>query len=270
MKTLGFIQKTFKVFQILVKIAKILCVVGAVLFGVGALCAVTQYHGWTVFIMLGKRGKFFSDETDLLQKYMEFLSVTFILNAEAIFFGFAHIYLKSGQTDGTPFTEKGAERLKKLGIRFIYIPIIVVAISEAVAVWQGVEIVGAVCNFSSVVTGIVLILTSLVFRYGAELESKDRTKTVGYGDISADKRVDASRKLPFKISEDKQNGKNRTLHVLNYLCKNTEEALYQFIKRVRLERSAFKLKIEKDKSITEIGENIGYFSTNYETAFKKH
>ena len=59
MKTLGFIQKTFKVFQILVKIAKILCVVGAVQFGVGALCAVTQYYGWTVFIMLGKRGKFF-------------------------------------------------------------------------------------------------------------------------------------------------------------------------------------------------------------------
>lgn len=34
---------------------------------------------------------------------------------------------------------------------------------------------------------------------------------------------------------------------------DTDEALYQFMKRVRLERSAWRLKAEKDKSISEIG-----------------
>lgn len=32
---------------------------------------------------------------------------------------------------------------------------------------------------------------------------------------------------------------------------DTDEALYQFMKRVRLERSAWRLKVEKDKSIKD-------------------
>ena len=46
--------------------------------------------------------------------------------------------------------------------------------------------------------------------------------------------------------------------------------MYQFIKRVRLERSAWRLKVEKEKSITEIGGEYGYSSSNFATAFKKH
>lgn len=48
------------------------------------------------------------------------------------------------------------------------------------------------------------------------------------------------------------------------------EALYQFIKRVRLERSAWRLKVDKARSITEIGADCGYSSSNFATAFKKH
>lgn len=51
---------------------------------------------------------------------------------------------------------------------------------------------------------------------------------------------------------------------------DTEEALYQFMKRVRLERSAWRLKVEKNKKISEIGVDYGYSSSNYATAFKKH
>ena len=35
------------------------------------------------------------------------------------------------------------------------------------------------------------------------------------------------------------------------------------IKRVRLERSAWRLKVEKERSITEIGETYGYSSSNF-------
>ena len=59
-------------------------------------------------------------------------------------------------------------------------------------------------------------------------------------------------------------------HLMRMFKEDTDEALYQFIKRVRLERSAWRLKVEKEKSITEIGGEYGYSSSNFATAFKKH
>ncbi|MGN1343449.1 MAG: GyrI-like domain-containing protein [Traorella sp.] len=59
-------------------------------------------------------------------------------------------------------------------------------------------------------------------------------------------------------------------HFMRLFKENTDEALYQFIKRIRLERSAWKLKVEKNKSISEIGIDCGYSSSNFATAFKKH
>lgn len=59
-------------------------------------------------------------------------------------------------------------------------------------------------------------------------------------------------------------------HLMRLFKEYTGEAIYQFIKRMRLERSAWRLKVEKDKSVTEIGEDYGYSSSNFATAFKKH
>ena len=59
-------------------------------------------------------------------------------------------------------------------------------------------------------------------------------------------------------------------HLTRMFKEDTDEALYQFIKRIRLERSAWRLKVEKEKSITQIGEDYGYSSSNFATAFKKH
>jgi len=50
----------------------------------------------------------------------------------------------------------------------------------------------------------------------------------------------------------------------------TGESIYAFIKRLKMEQSAFRLKIEKNKSITEIGFNYRYSPSNYSSAFKKH
>lgn len=59
-------------------------------------------------------------------------------------------------------------------------------------------------------------------------------------------------------------------HLTRMFKEDMDEALYQFIKRIRLERSAWRLKVEKEKSITEIGGEYGYSSSNFATAFKKH
>lgn len=50
----------------------------------------------------------------------------------------------------------------------------------------------------------------------------------------------------------------------------TGESIYAFIKRLKMEQSALRLKIEKEKSITDIGFDYGYSPSNYSTVFKKH
>ncbi len=50
----------------------------------------------------------------------------------------------------------------------------------------------------------------------------------------------------------------------------TGESVYRFIKRMKMEQSAFKLKTESKASVTEIGFHYGYSSSNYSWAFRKH
>lgn len=50
----------------------------------------------------------------------------------------------------------------------------------------------------------------------------------------------------------------------------TGESIYSFVKRMKMEQSAINLKIEKNKSITDIGLDYGYSASNYSSAFKKH
>ncbi len=48
------------------------------------------------------------------------------------------------------------------------------------------------------------------------------------------------------------------------------EGIYEFIRRLKIEQSAFRLKIEQDRNITDISGNYGYSSSNYSSAFKQH
>ena len=168
MKTLQTIQRTFNVFRILAKIAEILCIAGAAACAVSAICAATWNNGGQVLSVMGKPLEVFADG-DMLRAYVDLLSLTFVLAADAILFGLAHRYFRSELADGTPFTEAGAERLKRLGIRCIYIPVIAISVSTTIAAWQGMKPLRDFDDLPGIVTGIILILTSLVFRYGSEL-----------------------------------------------------------------------------------------------------
>lgn len=60
-------------------------------------------------------------------------------------------------------------------------------------------------------------------------------------------------------------------HHLSRLFKaETGEGIYEFVKRLKIEQSAFRLKVEPDRSITTISGSYGYSSSNYSTAFKQH
>ena len=85
---------------------------------------------------------------------------------------FALRYFRAEQADGTPFTKRGAEQIKRLGIRTIALPLVAAILTAVVRELFGLlQNAGADWgNLSGLTMGIVLILASLVFRYGAELE----------------------------------------------------------------------------------------------------
>ena len=59
-------------------------------------------------------------------------------------------------------------------------------------------------------------------------------------------------------------------HFCRIFKTETGESIYSFIKRLKMEQSAFKLKTESKASVTDIGFDYGYSPSNYSCAFKKH
>lgn len=49
----------------------------------------------------------------------------------------------------------------------------------------------------------------------------------------------------------------------------TGESVYAFIKRLKLEQSAFRLKVEPDRTVTDIGCEFGYSPSNYSWMFRQ-
>ena len=172
MEQLQKIQKTVHVFEILTKIAYVFSIVGAVFCAVGALCALAYVSGGQVFSLFGEPITIFSTTRSMSQTLAVLLADFVMITAEAILLSFALRYLKAEQAAGTPFTEAGAEQLKRLGIRCIWMPIVAMVVASVIGVCYDVENIGSDSNLPSLVTGIVLILASMIFRYGAALEEK--------------------------------------------------------------------------------------------------
>ena len=175
MKFLQTIQKTFRVFQILAKIAYIFSIVGASVCAVGVLCFAVQSSGGHVFSLFGEPIAFYVGREDMNQAMAVLLSDLVHLSTGAILLAFAGRYFKTEQAEGTPFTENGANLIRMLGIHCIWMPIVSIAIASVITVSLGAEGTGDISNLPSVVTGVVLILASLIFRYGAELEARNRS-----------------------------------------------------------------------------------------------
>ncbi|MDE7477635.1 MAG: AraC family transcriptional regulator, partial [Lachnospiraceae bacterium] len=49
----------------------------------------------------------------------------------------------------------------------------------------------------------------------------------------------------------------------------TGESVYAFMKRLKLEQSAFRLKVEPDRTVTDIGYEFGYSPSNYSWMFRQ-
>ena len=162
------LQKIFHVFQVLAKAAMILCFVAAGLAVAALVCLLSWKNGTALYL----DGRFVavSGVAEVHAGICALLSAAVMTLTDGVLFLFAWQYLKAEEAAGTPFTVSGADTVKKLGIRIIVLPLVAVIISAVIYGCFGLTPDVDISSGGCVITGGVLILVSLIFRYGAELE----------------------------------------------------------------------------------------------------
>lgn len=93
-----------------------------------------------------------------------------ILLAEGIVFMYAKRYFEHELEDGTPFTHRGADEIKALGIRLLAWPFGAMVVSSVICAIGGVNMENDMSL--SVGLGVALIFLSFVFHDGAEIKEK--------------------------------------------------------------------------------------------------
>lgn len=176
METLESIQKTYKVFKTLAKIAMILSFVWAGTTLAGLLCGIAWRTSGSV-IGISMENALKLTQTVGLNQMIGVLLADFVFAlTDGFLFFFANRYFKQELADGTPFTLAGARQVKSLGIKTIVMPLVAVIISAVIYECFDLARPGDWGNGTAVVLGIALILFSLVLRYGAELrEGKEKS-----------------------------------------------------------------------------------------------
>lgn len=176
MKTLKTIQTLSKVAKILSTIVFVCSIIGCVSCLIGAVClgaggAILQAGGYD-FAKLIQESSGMTVET----LYAIMACSVILCAGEIAISKFAQLYFKHELEAGTPFTLNGAREMMRLGIIIVSVSIgttivaaIVYAIIKAVNANVGKYDVG---NYTSIMTGIVFMIISLLLKHGAEV-SKD-------------------------------------------------------------------------------------------------
>lgn len=168
MSSLEKVQKVMRVLQILSRIAMIvvyvsagITLIGSILigFGIASIPVVVDVVGLTK-----------------VQAVSILVAAAVVLVLNGILLTWTYTYFKEELKEGTPFTVEGATRLKLLGIKNIVLAIVSSIIIETVYQFNNLVQWSDFDSSDGVMLGICLILISLVFRYGAELEQKSRTE----------------------------------------------------------------------------------------------
>ncbi len=172
MKSLQTIQKVFHVFRILTQIAMVLTFIWAGLSALGLLFVIILHFGGNIagtdtswlFNMTG------TENTAQVMGILINETVLALTNGALLTYTLR--YFRTEEKDGTPFTKRGADEIMRLGLLNIALPIVtaiaVAIISAIFAVPKGS--VSDWSNLDSLTVGIFMILASLIFRYGADLE----------------------------------------------------------------------------------------------------
>ncbi|MDY3079257.1 MAG: hypothetical protein SOR56_03495 [Oscillospiraceae bacterium] len=164
MKSLQIIQKTYHVFEILLRIGMIAAFIWVAISAAGVICAIVWQDSIAALLqeLTGISGTF-----EIIGSLLCSLIAAL---ADGILCLLALRYVKAEQADGTPFTFSGAQQLKRLGIQTIVIPLVAQILSAVVYEIFDATFQPEWFDGGSIIIGVVLILVALVFRYGAELE----------------------------------------------------------------------------------------------------
>ena len=176
MKTLKTIQMVAKIGHVLSKIAFIFCIIGFCMCVCGILSVAfgaptVQFGGISFESVLQEHGKSLGDV------YMNLVAGAVVCAGSAVVTKFAEQYLDHERAAGTPFTIEGAKELQRLGILSVCIPVgtqILVQIIRAVFE----KTMGGVGEIqfdvgSLVGVGIIMLIVSLLCRYGAETAAQN-------------------------------------------------------------------------------------------------
>ena len=175
-KSLNTIQKCAHVFYILTGAGTVLSIVGMVF----ALVAVVLWCRWSSMPAVGigamERLMQYIDQGTYDRTLATLLGEAIACAFNGALLWFARSYLGRELADGTPFTQDGATQLRRLGILIIVLPI--VSMGLQILPYQLLDAAEprGMDNGGSVILGVVLILASVVFRYGAEITQGVRSE----------------------------------------------------------------------------------------------
>ncbi len=176
MKTLKTIQTLSKIGKILSKLVFIFCIVGFCGCIVGILsmalgAPALKIGGVTLKSILNAGA-----EVTAGTAYAAMAAGMILCAGEAVLAKFAEHYFGRELADGTPFSLGGAKEMMRLGIMTICIPVGAQLVAEIVhavikQTMQGVAPL-RLDNAGSVALGVMLLVMSLVCRYGAERQEE--------------------------------------------------------------------------------------------------
>ncbi len=171
MESLGTVQKIVKVLYIICKIIFICAIVGAAgsLVGSLALFIVPILGEWVVDLIVAG-----AEVESVVQLAVGLLAESIFLCGEIVAVGYVCTYLKNELADGTPFTKRGAKELLKVGIISLAVPMGSLMIASIVAAIGGAQDI--LSGGYNMLGGIVMILLSFVFNYGADLEESSKNE----------------------------------------------------------------------------------------------
>ncbi len=176
MSNLEKIQKAMKVFEILAKIAMIFSFIATAFTLIGGI--ITLLSDTMPFANLLE--KIFIAYNQMPSK--QELGIILLCESGTLLLGsiisiFVYQYFKLELSEGTPFTETGAKKIKQLGIIFIAADIFTAVFFSAMkAFFFASEYIGNNEDTDGIILGICLILLAMLIRYGAELEQRTKTK----------------------------------------------------------------------------------------------
>lgn len=171
MNNLEKIQKGMRVLQILSKVILVFDCVGVVLSSAAAILVATG--------VLNTGNQFLNFLSVSAEISKEQLVGILTAAACSLLFGgvltaFACQYFTAELKEGTPFTNAGADRIKRLGIIMIVLSVISTSIVGSIYENINLSAGNRFDDAGGITFGICLILIAMVVRYGTELEQQGK------------------------------------------------------------------------------------------------